>query len=186
MHGSALAARHVPSPNHRERTTDERLRYVILHGTWMADDEAALARLTDPVAGVSCHYLITHDGDLVQLVDESRVAFHAGQSTWEGTNGLNGYSLGIELGNAGPFATPPTPAQEACPDWAAAKPYTEAQYATLIHLLADIIARHPHITPTHVLGHSEVSPGRKSDPGPHFDWNRLAAAGVAIPRPLRL
>ncbi|MCP5405109.1 MAG: N-acetylmuramoyl-L-alanine amidase [Pseudomonadaceae bacterium] len=174
-----------PSPNHRPRREGEHLRYIILHGTYMADDAAALARLSDPATEVSCHYLITHTGELFQLVDESLVAFHAGQSTWDGISGLNGYSLGIELGNAGPFTSPPTPQQEANPDFTHAPPYTEAQYTTLIALLKDIMTRHPHIQPHHVLGHNEVSPGRKSDPGPHFNWSRLAAAGLALPRPLK-
>lgn len=182
---SHLVTRHAPSPNHRARVAPEEARYVILHGTWMADDEEALRRLTDPATQVSCHYLITHGGEIVQLVDETLAAFHAGKSTWDGIDGLNGYSLGIEIGNAGPFATPPTPEQEATPNWANATPYTDAQYAALINLLTDIMERMPRITSNHVLGHSEVAPGRKSDPGPHFDWSRLAAAGVALPRPLK-
>lgn len=173
-----------PSPNHRERREGERLQYVIIHGTWMRDDAAVLERLTNPATELSCHYFISHAAQVHQLVDESRVAYHAGKSTWNGIENLNGHSLGIEVGNAGPFATPPTTEQEAKPEWGKAEPYTPAQYQTLIELLKAIMARHPHIKPEHVLGHSEISPGRKSDPGPHFDWNILAAAGVALKRPL--
>lgn len=173
-----------PSPNHRERREGESLQYVIIHGTWMANDAAVLSRLTDPATELSCHYFIDHEARVHQLVDESRVAYHAGKSQWNDLENLNGHSLGIEIANAGPFATPPTPEQEANPDWSKAPPYTPEQYQTLIALLQDIMARHPHIQPQHVLGHNEISPGRKSDPGAHFDWNMLAAAGVALHRPL--
>lgn len=172
------------SPNWRERKAGASLRYVVIHGTWMADDAAALARLCDPAAEVSAHYLIQHDGQTVQLVDEDKVAFHAGKSAWEGVEGLNDWSLGIEIGNAGPFDAPPTADTEKNPDWGRAKPYLEAQYEAVIALLKGIMARHPQIRPEHVLAHSEVSPGRKSDPGPGFEWERLAAAGVALRRPL--
>lgn len=184
MSGSRLAKRFVSSPNHRPRNEGERLQYVILHGTWMADDAAAIRHLINPATNVSCHYVITHTGEVVQLVDEALVAFHAGKSTWDGIDGLNGYSLGIEIGNAASFETPPTVETEQHPDWAKAKPYLDVQYEAVIALLKDIMDRHPQIKPEHVLGHSEVSPGRKSDPGQHFDWGRLAAAGVALARPL--
>lgn len=182
---SKLATRCLPSPNLRARRRDERLEFVILHGTWMAGDEGALARLTDPVAEVSCHYYITRGGEVVQLVNECEVAFHAGKS--RGVNsagvevdGLNGWSLGIELANSGPFgAHVPTPEEEANPDWDKAEPYSVAQYDALVELLRDIMARHEGIVPERVLGHDQVSPGRKSDPGPHFEWERLVAAGVA-------
>lgn len=174
----------TPSPNHRPCNEGENLQYIIIHGTWMADDEAALARLTDPATEVSCHYFITHEAEVHQLVDESQVAYHAGKSEWNGITGLNGHSIGIEISNPGPFKTPPTPEEEANPDWQNAPLYTDAQYATLVNLLRNIMTRHPHIKPEHVLGHNEISPGRKSDPGPHFDWNVLATAGVALRRPL--
>lgn len=176
------------SPNGRARAADDVWRYVILHGTWMAGDDAALARLTDPAAEVSCHYYISRSGEIIQLVGEDRVAWHAGKSAWQGQEMLNGSALGVEIGNAGPFPDgAPSPADEARPSaeqWAQAEPYTEAQYAALIALLQDILGRHPQIGVAGVLGHSEVSPGRKTDPGQHFDWDKLAVAGVALPRPL--
>lgn len=179
-------ARCLPSPNKRERKEGERLEFIIIHGTWMVGDEGALARLTDPVAEVSCHYYITRSGEVIQLVPEAEVAFHAGKSHavngmgWT-VEGLNGWSLGIEIANSGPFgAIPPTPQQEANPDWSKAEPYTVAQYDALTELLRDIMARHPEIVPERVLGHDAVSPGRKSDPGQHFDWQRLIEAGVTI------
>ena len=180
---SALATSVRASPSHRARQVHERVEFVIVHGTWMPDDEQALQRLTDAAAEVSCHYYITRAGAVVQLVDEARVAFHAGVSRAvgaEGTlrEGLNAWSVGIELGNAGPFAQPPTPADEAAvtaADWARAEAYTPAQYDALRALVADLLARHPQLSPDRVLGHSAVAPGRKSDPGPHFDWQELVS-----------
>lgn len=176
-----------PSANFRARKPAEQLAeqlgFVVVHGTWMTDDEAALQRLTDPATEVSAHYYIARDGALTQLVREAEVAWHAGKSQWTDPefghiDGLNGWSLGVEIGNAGPFLHgAPTVADEASvPDWGQAEPYTDAQYATLQALLADIMARHSAITPARVLPHSAVAPGRKSDPGPHFAWQRLGPA----------
>lgn len=178
--------RQLPSPNKRARRDGERLEFIILHGTWMAGDDGALARLTDATAEVSCHYYITRNGEVIQLVDEDEVAYHAGKSRAVNSagvevDGLNGWSLGIEIANSGPFGVvPPTPEQEAHPDWSKAEPYTMAQYDAVIDLVRDIMQRQPTITRERVLGHSTVSPGRKSDPGLHFDWERLEAAGVAL------
>ena len=177
---TALACVWRPSPNFRPRKAPEQVRCVVVHGTWMNDDEAALARLTDPAAEVSCHYYIARDGALTQLVREADVAWHAGQSQWDDPElgrleGLNAWSLGIEIGNAGPFAkrAPSVVEERDVTDWASAEPYTAAQYATLRALLADVQMRYPVLIPARVLGHSQVSPGRKSDPGAHFDWSRV-------------
>ncbi|RYG59882.1 MAG: N-acetylmuramoyl-L-alanine amidase [Alphaproteobacteria bacterium] len=181
-----LATRTLPSPNTRERRQGEKLEFVIVHGTWMAGDEGALHRLTDTAAEVSCHYYITRGGEVIQLVREHEVAFHAGRSRAVNAagvevDGLNGWSLGIELANSGPFGgRTPTPEEEADPNWEACEPYSLAQYDALIDLLRDILARHSSITKERVLGHDAVAPGRKSDPGPHFDWSFLEAAGVAV------
>jgi N-acetylmuramoyl-L-alanine amidase len=131
----------------------------------MADDEAALARLCDPAAKVSCHYMICADGTLVQLVREAATAWHAGISAWGAHESLNPYSIGIEISNPGPKS---------------GVPYTERQYAVLEGLLTDLLARH-RLAPTQVLGHSDIAPDRKDDPGAHFDWQRLEAAGLAAP-----
>jgi N-acetylmuramoyl-L-alanine amidase len=159
MEGSTLATRLMPSPNWRERG-NAALRYVVIHGTWMRSDDEAIARLRDPAAEVSAHYVITRGGELVQLVSEKYSAWHAGLSHWDGIKNLNDWSIGIELGNDG------------------REPYGEAQYATLIALLKDIQLRHKAITPQNVLGHEDIAPGRKTDPGKHFDWNRLVTSGV--------
>ncbi len=183
---SPFAARALPSPNMRPRRVNERIEFVILHGTWMAGDEGALRRLTDPASEVSCHYYITRGGEVIQLVPEGEAAFHAGKSNAvnsEGVavDGLNNWSIGIELANSGPFLNgTPTPAEEASPDWSKVEPYTLAQYDAVIDLLRDIMVRHPLIIKERVLGHDAVARGRKSDPGPHFDWSYLEAAGVAV------
>lgn len=183
-----LAQRALPSPNKRARGVHERIEFVVLHGTWMAGDESALSRLTDPATEVSCHYYIMRGGEIIQLVAEAEAAFHAGKSravNSEGVTieGLNNWSIGIELANSGPFmGGTPTAEEEANPDWNAVEPYTLAQYDAVIDLLRDIMARRPLIIKERVLGHDVVAPGRKSDPGPHFDWNYLAAAGVALAR----
>ncbi|TKW60681.1 MAG: N-acetylmuramoyl-L-alanine amidase [Blastochloris viridis] len=176
---SALVDRVLPSPNYRTRNAGERLEFVIIHGTWMAGDDGALQRLCDPVAEVSCHYYITREGEVIQLVPERLVAFHAGvsravKSDGAEVNGLNNWSLGIEVANCGPFLDgPPSVEQETLVGWTRAEPYTEAQYLALKELVADILARNPHITSERVLGHNEVAPGRKTDPGVHFSWDWL-------------
>lgn len=176
------------SPNGRARHDGEQVLAVVIHGTWMRGDEEALARLCDPATEVSCHYYITRKGEVIQLVREGRVAHHAGASKWvldgQLREGLNGWSIGIEVGNAGPFAVTPTAGAEASPvDWSQAEPYLDVQYEALIELLRDILKRRPEINVNAVLGHSDVSPGRKSDPGLHFDWQRLVNAGVCARKP---
>jgi N-acetylmuramoyl-L-alanine amidase len=172
------------SPNRRPRTNDERVRLIVLHATYMASDDEAIARLCDPSTEVSCHYYLKRSGEVVQLVEDSDVAWHAGKSRWvfptgEEIEGLNGHSLGIEIGNAGPFAAGvPTPAQEQTPDWAKAEPFTEAQYTALAALLKTLMQRHG-LKLEAIVGHSQIAPGRKSDPGPHFDWVKLHALLLA-------
>jgi len=126
----------------------------------MASAEAALARLRDPVAEVSAHYLIGADGRIWQLVDEAQRAWHAGVGSWLGWDDINSRSIGIELDNdgQGPFPEPLMHALEA--------------------LLCDVLERWS-ILPEGVIGHSDMAPGRKWDPGPHFDWPRLERQGLA-------
>jgi N-acetylmuramoyl-L-alanine amidase len=159
MQGSKLVSRTTPSPNWRERG-NAALKYVVIHGTCMKSDDEAIARLRDPVVELSSHYLITRSGELVQLVDERYSAWHAGLSHWDGIKNLNDWSIGIEIGNDGK------------------EPYGDAQYTTLIELLKDIQSRHKAIKPENVVGHDDIAPGRKTDPGKHFDWNRLVTSGV--------
>ena len=127
----------------------------------MPSAAAALARLCDPAAKVSAHYLVDEDGRVVALVDESRRAWHAGASAWQGRTRLNDCSIGIELVNPGH-------------EWGY-RAFADAQYAACIELCGAILARWP-IPPRRVLGHSDIAPERKQDPGELFDWPRLAAA----------
>ena len=154
-----------PSPNFDERPADAAIDMLVLHYTGMATGAEALARLTDPETEVSAHYLIEEDGRVFRLVDEARRAWHAGASSWRRVRGVNACSIGIELVNPGH-------------DWGY-RPFPEAQMAALEALALDILARHP-IPPRNVVGHSDVAPTRKRDPGELFDWRRLAANGIGL------
>ena len=133
----------------------------MIHYTAMADCAAALRALCDPAREVSAHYLIRRGGEVVALVDEDLRAWHAGAGAWAGRGDVNSRSIGIELDNDGtsPFAAP--------------------LMDTLEGLLAGIMTRWA-IAPHGVIGHSCMAPGRKIDPGPRFDWQRLARRGLAL------
>jgi N-acetylmuramoyl-L-alanine amidase len=138
---------------------------LVLHYTGLRTCAEALERLCAPEAKVSAHYLIDEDGATYALVAEDRRAWHAGVSSWRGERDVNGRSLGIELVNPGhEFGY---------------RPFPDAQMRALIGLGRDILARHP-IPPRNVVGHSDVAPARKSDPGELFDWPRLADAGLGL------
>ncbi len=154
-----------PSPNHGPRRDALLPSLIVIHYTAMDTPEAALDRLCDPEAEVSAHYLIAADGTLCQLVEEHRRAWHAGAGRWGGIADVNSASIGIELDNDG-----------TCP-------FPEAQIETLIELLAGIRSRWP-IPAKGVIGHSDMAPGRKADPGPLFPWKALAETGHSIwPQP---
>lgn len=154
-----------PSPNHGPRRDGAVPSLIVLHYTAMETAEAALARLCDPAAEVSAHYLIAEDGRLFALVPEAARAWHAGQGSWCGRGDVNSWSIGIELANPGPLAAFP--------------PFPDPQMQVLERLLDDIMARWK-IGPDAVIGHSDMAPGRKADPGPKFDWRRLALGGRAV------
>lgn len=154
-----------PSPNHNARPAGGAIDTLVLHYTGMRSCAAALDRLCDPVAKVSAHYLIDEDGAVHALVPEDRRAWHAGAAFWRGTRDVNGHSIGIELVNPGhEFGY---------------RPFPEDQMKALVDLCADILARHP-IAPRNVVGHSDVAPARKRDPGEKFDWPRLADRGIGL------
>jgi N-acetylmuramoyl-L-alanine amidase len=159
-----------PSPNHDARPRGQRIDILLLHYTDMVSAKAALKRLTDGAARVSAHYCIDEDGTVYRLVPEQRRAWHAGISYWAGARDINARSIGIELVNPG----------HTC----GYRPFPEAQMRALEDLARGILARHP--IPAHrVLGHSDVAPARKVDPGELFDWKRLARAGIGLwPQPL--
>ena len=150
-----------PSPNHGVRVGGQRPRLVVLHYTALPDAAASRARLCDPVHEVSSHWLVDLDGSVEALVDESRRAWHAGVGSWGSVTDVNSASIGIELQNFG-YA-----------------PFPEPQMAGLERLLKAIFARWS-LGPQAVIGHSDMAPTRKADPGPHFDWRRLAQGGFSL------
>ena len=153
----------APSPNYdsRARSVD----MIILHYTGMRTGAEAIDRLRDPAAKVSAHYVIEENGDAYRLVDESKRAWHAGRASWMGESDINARSIGVEIVNPGhEFGYADFP---------------DAQIETVIALLRDIRTRF-EIPLRCVLGHSDVAPRRKEDPGEKFPWARLAAEGLAI------
>ncbi len=152
-----------PSPNYQPRRDGRKPNILLLHYTAMEKPEWAIERLCDEETGVSCHYLVAEDGAITQMVSESKRAWHAGHSYWAGETDINSASIGIEIAN---------PCHElGYPD------FPEAQMQAVEALCKDILSRHD-IPPSHVLGHSDVAPRRKKDPGEKFDWARLYRAGI--------
>jgi len=165
---SQLEIRERPSPNYGSRGEPPNLRPInmlVLHYTGMQSAEAALDRLCDPEAKVSSHYLVEEDGTVWRLVPEMQRAFHAGVSCWQGERDLNHVSVGVEIVNPGH-------------EWGY-RPFPEAQIRAVELLCRDIASRH-RIPPYRVVGHSDIAPDRKSDPGELFDWPRLARAGIGL------
>jgi len=152
-----------PSPNFGERRDGLKPTLIVLHYTAMDSAQAALDRLCDPVFEVSAHYLIGSDGALWHMVEEKDRAWHAGAGEWCGQNDINSRSIGIELDNAGTH------------------PFAEPQLAVLDTLLSGVMARWS-IPSAGVIGHSDMAPGRKSDPGPRFPWQRLEQQRLAAIR----
>jgi N-acetylmuramoyl-L-alanine amidase len=159
------AAIDAPSPNHDARPPGQRVELLVLHYTGMESGAAALDRLRDPTAGVSAHWLVEEDGRVFRLVPEDRRAWHAGVSQWQGRGDVNGRSVGVEIVNPGhEFGY---------------RPFPDEQMAAVETLCRAIMDRHG-LGPAAVLGHSDVAPTRKTDPGEMFDWPRLARAGVGL------
>lgn len=162
---AAVLIREHPSPNQDDRPEGATIDTLVLHYTGMRSGAAALARLCDPAAQVSSHYVVDEDGTVLRLVPEERRAWHAGISYWRGTSGLNATSIGIEIVNPGH-------------EWGP-RPYPEAQVEAVLALCRDLLARQ-RIDPWNVVGHSDVAPDRKQDPGEWFPWERLARAGIGL------
>jgi N-acetylmuramoyl-L-alanine amidase len=153
------------SPNQDERPKGTAIDMLVLHYTGMKTADEALARLCDVQAKVSAHYTVGTDGRIFAHVPEARRAWHAGVSFWAGEANVNGRSIGIELVNPGhEFGY---------------VPFAQAQIAALIDLVRAILGRHP-IPPNRVLGHSDVAPARKMDPGELFPWKELAGFGIGV------
>jgi N-acetylmuramoyl-L-alanine amidase len=158
----------TPSPNFDDRLLP--ITMIVLHYTGMESAEAAIQRLTDPKAKVSAHYLVNEDGVVLRMVDEDKRAWHAGRSHWRGITDVNSASIGIEIVNPGhEFGY---------------RPFAEEQIDALLPLVAEIKQRHD-IGRGNVVGHSDIAPTRKQDPGELFPWARLAKVRLALPRPTK-
>lgn len=163
----------MPSPNHDERKLPTDM--ILLHYTGMQDGEEALARLCAPESKVSSHYVVFEDGRIIQCVPEERRAWHAGASSWAGETDINSCSIGIEIVNPGhEFGYRDFPLR---------------QVAAVISLCRSIVTRRGPISSERVLGHSDVAPSRKQDPGEKFPWSLLSESGIGHwvrPAPLEL
>lgn len=173
-------ARFIASPHCDERPADSAIELIVIHGISLPAGQFGLHYITDlflgqlnidadesfkPLANlrVSAHLLIRRTGEIIQYVPFDRRAWHAGVSNWQGRSACNDFSIGIEL--------------EGTDDL----PYTDAQYAQLAQLVDALRDAYPSISPQAVTGHEHIAPGRKTDPGPHFDWDRLSRASSAQP-----
>jgi N-acetylmuramoyl-L-alanine amidase len=161
-----LIHREVASPNWNERARP--ISMVVLHYTGMKTADEALERMCDPEAQVSAHYMIDEDGTVTALVPEAKRAWHAGKSYWRGETDINSASIGIELVNPGH-------------EWGY-RPFPEPQMDALLPLLGAIVKEHD-IPRANVVGHSDIAPARKTDPGELFDWERLARLRLALATP---
>ncbi len=167
-------ARRVPSSHWNERPDGCEPSLIVLHGISLPPgefgtgriDQLFLGSLPDEVAGqlgltgvrVSSHVLIARDGGGSQYVAFDKRAWHAGPSCWRGRQNCNDYAIGIEL------------------EGTDSRPYTDAQYDALTRLIKALLNTYPGLSPDAIVGHNEVAPGRKTDPGPGFDWRRLLTA----------
>ena len=158
----------APSPNQDERTHP--VSIIVLHYTGMQDAASAIARLRDPASRVSAHYVVAEDGQTFRLVPEEKRAWHAGRSYWRGLTQLNDYSVGIEIVNPGH-------------EWGY-RAFPDAQIEVVMRLVAEIKDRY-RVTRGNVVGHSDIAPTRKQDPGELFPWGKLARHRLALPRPTR-
>lgn len=158
----------TPSPNFDERLLP--ITMIVLHYTGMVDGASAIARLRDPAAKVSAHYVVEEDGTVISMVAEDKRAWHAGRSHWRGVTDINSASVGIEIVNPGhEFGY---------------RPFAPEQIAAVVPLVAAIKDRYA-IGRGNVVGHSDIAPRRKRDPGELFPWSKLAKLRLALPRPTR-
>ena len=151
------------SPNFDDRPVGTAIDILLMHYTGMRSAEEALTRMCSAEAKVSAHYMVDEDGTIISMVQESDRAWHAGVSYWLGKENVNGSSIGVEIVNPGhEFGY---------------RPFPRSQIEAVIELCTGILERHP-ISPDRVLGHSDVAPSRKEDPGELFPWRTLSEAGI--------
>ena len=158
----------TPSPNFDERSLP--ISMLVLHYTGMVDAATAINWLVSPESKVSAHYVVTEDGQVIRMVDEEKRAWHAGRAHWRGIDDVNSASIGIEIVNPGH-------------DWGY-RPFPDEQVAAVIRLVMAVKDRHG-ITRGNIVGHSDIAPARKRDPGELFPWHSLARLRLALPRPTR-
>lgn len=158
----------APSPNHNARKLP--ITMIVLHYTGMQDGALALARMRDPASEVSAHYMVEENGTTYRLVPDAERAWHAGASHWRDVEDVNSASIGIEIVNPGH-------------EWGY-RPFPDAQIDAVIRLVADLKDRY-EITRGNIVGHSDIAPTRKRDPGELFPWHRLARLRLALPRPTK-
>jgi len=178
-YGILVGARYVPSPNCNDRPPETRIELVVIHGISLPPGEfggpwldALFTNALDPTVHpyfqaihrlrVSVHLLIRRSGEIVQYVPFQRRAWHAGESCYGGKRNCNDFSIGIELEGADDI------------------PYAAVQYQQLAQAIAALMRVYPAITPACIVGHADIAPGRKTDPGPAFDWNRLRKLVAAV------
>ncbi len=154
-----------PSPNLDDRPDGTAIDHLVLHYTGMKTGAAALERLCDPDAKVSAHYLVEEDGQIFQMVDEAKRAWHAGVASWRGARNINARSIGIEIVNPGHEH--------------GYRPFPAEQISAVIELCRDILAHHD-IPARNIVGHSDIAPWRKEDPGELFPWASFAAASIGL------
>ena len=154
------------SVNFSKKTRSLRdIRYLIIHYTGMQSARVSMKRLKSPNSKVSCHYLIDRNGHIYKMIDEANIAWHAGKSKWKNIKNLNKYSIGIEIQNKGHFIN--------------YQSFPKKQISSLIVLIKSLLKKYK-IKKNNVLGHSDIAPLRKKDPGEKFPWNFLSSKGVAI------
>jgi N-acetylmuramoyl-L-alanine amidase len=158
----------TPSPNWDERALP--ITMIVLHYTGMESGEAAIQRLADPESRVSAHYVVAEDGQILRMVAEDKRAWHAGKAHWRGVSDVNSASIGVEIVNPGHEL--------------GYRPFPDEQIDAVVRLVSGIKDRH-EITRGNVVGHSDIAPARKRDPGELFPWYRLAKLRLALPRPTR-
>lgn len=156
----------TPSPNFGERTLP--ISMLVLHYTGMQSGAAAIDWLANPQSGVSAHYVVAEDGQIVHMVREEYRAHHAGQSYWRGISDVNSASIGIEIINPGH-------------EWGYV-PFPAEQMESVVRLTSELVTLY-NIEPRNIVGHSDIAPARKIDPGELFDWELLARLKLAVPRP---
>lgn len=161
-----LSITSAPSPNFNDRPDDCPIDLLILHYTGMQSGPEALTHMRNKAAQVSAHYMVEEDGTIFQLVDEEKRAWHAGVSHWRGNTNINDRSIGIEIVNPGH-------------EWGY-RPFPDVQIKSVVQLCQAILSRHCQITPRNVIGHSDIAPARKQDPGELFPWSYLASHGIGL------